>query len=197
MEIKPIRTERLELRLLTESDASAIHAFRGHREATRYISHGALSVEENKARLDEQLAQAATSTAEWFNFGWAITLQANGQLVGDARTWNSARPPTPGKIPADHASLGYILHPDHHGRGYGREAASALVQWLFMERGTRTIFAGVYEPNLASRILLEHLGFIQDNHFPAEQDSHGKGLPSWRYRLNKPWAQVKAELGWV
>lgn len=92
----------------------------------------------------------------------------------------------PGRIPAYAASLGYILHPDHHGVGLGREAAGALEEWLFTVRGSRTVFAGVYEPNLPSRRLLESLGFRPDRYFTAAEDTAGKKFPSWRYRLDRP-----------
>jgi ribosomal-protein-alanine N-acetyltransferase len=189
--IAPISTGRLTLRLLTGPDAAALHRFRGNKEATRFLSHPALTVEENRRRLEEQLAQAEASTSEWFNYGWAIVLTESGETIGDGRTWNSSALPVagvlpPGGLPADQASLGYVLHPDHHGRGYGREAAGALVDWLFRERGISTVFAGVYEPNIASVRLLRGLGFTQDRHFPAEQDKTGKGLPSLRFRLDGP-----------
>ncbi|UVJ40100.1 GNAT family N-acetyltransferase [Arthrobacter sp. CJ23] len=182
--ITPVLTERLELRLLKADDADAVLRFRGRQDATRYLSHEALGAEENTKRLAEQLIRAASSTVGWYHLGWAIVLRANGEVIGDARTWNTAEPPLAGKLPSDHPSLGYILHPDHQGLGYGREAAEALVAWLAHERGANTIFAGVYEPNTASRRLLESLGFTKDRHFTAEQDSHGKALPSWRYRLD-------------
>jgi len=181
----PIRTERLTLRPLTADDGGALLRFRGDPDATRYLSHAALSPEENAARLRTALAAADTSTAEWFNFGWAIQLRATGEVIGDGRTWNAAEPPAPGRIPADSASLGYILHPEHHGLGLGREAAGALVGWLF-SRGIRTVFAGVYEPNLPSQRLLESLGFQPDRYFTAAEDTAGKALPSWRYRLDRP-----------
>lgn len=47
------------------------------------------------------------------------------------------------------------------------------------------MYAGVYEPNLPSRRLLESLGFRTDRHFTAAQDSAGKNLPSIRYRLDR------------
>jgi len=56
---------------------------------------------------------------------------------------------------------------------------------LFRVRGSRTVYAGVYEPNLPSRRLLESLGFRTDRHFTAAQDSAGKNLPSIRYRLDR------------
>lgn len=189
--IPPIATERLTLRLLSRSDAAALHRFRGDPAATRFLSHDALTTEANFRRLEERLAQAEASTSEWFNYGWAITLTESGEVIGDGRTWNSEALPVAGVLPTgrltvDQASLGYVLHPDHHRQGYGREAAAALVGWLFGARGISTVFAGVYEPNIASVSLLRSLGFTQDRHFPAEQDKTGKGLPSLRFRLDGP-----------
>lgn len=187
--IAPLATERLTLRLLSRSDAAALHRFRGDPVATRFLSHDALTTEANFRRLEERLAQAGASTSEWFNYGWAIVLTESGEVIGDGRTWNSAALPVagvlpPGNLPVDQASLGYVLHPDYHHQGYGREAAGALVRWLFGARGISTVFAGVFEPNIASVSLLRSLGFTQDRHFPAEQDKTGKGLPSLRFRLD-------------
>lgn len=181
----PLLTERLLLRPLTADDAGALLRFRAHPAATRYLSHGPLTPAQNRARLEQALSAAAASTAEWFYFGWAIELRATGEVIGDARTWNTAEPPAPGRLPAESASLGYVLHPDHHGLGLGREAAGALVEWLFTARGSETIFAGVYEPNLPSRRLLEGLGFRKDRFFPVADDTAGKQLASWRYRLDR------------
>ncbi|MCX6499086.1 MAG: GNAT family N-acetyltransferase [Arthrobacter sp.] len=182
----PLRTERLIVRPLTADDDAAVLPFRGDPDTVRYLSHAALSPEENTARVRKVLAAAAASTTEWFNFGWVIQLRASGEVIGDARTWNSDAPPGVGRIPANAAMLGYILHPDHHGMGLGREAVAALVEWLFTTRGSRTVFAGVYEPNLPSLRLLERLGFRPDHYFTAAEDTAGKNLPSWRYRLDRP-----------
>lgn len=181
----PLLTERLLLRPLTADDGGALLRFRAHPAATRYLSHGPLTPEQNGARLEQALCAAESSTAEWFYFGWAFELRTTGEVVGDGRTWNTADPPAPGPLPAGSASLGYVLHPEHHGSGLGREAAGALVQWLFTARGSGTIFAGVYAPNAPSRRLLENLGFRKDRFFPVSEDTAGKQLPSWRYRLDR------------
>lgn len=182
----PLHTERLVLRPLAAADDGAVLTFRGDPEAVRYLSHAALTPAENTARVRKIVAATDASTTEWFNVGWVIQLRATGDIIGDGRTWNSETPPLPGRIPSHTASLGYILHRDHHGQGLGREAAAALVQWLFASRGSRTVFAGVYEPNQPSRRLLESLGFLPDRHFTAAEDTAGKSLPSWRYRLDRP-----------
>jgi RimJ/RimL family protein N-acetyltransferase len=182
----PLLTERLLLRPLTADDAGAVLRFRAHPAATRYLSHGPLTPEQNRARLRQALSAAESSTAAWFHFGWAIELRDTGEIVGEGRTWNTEEPPEPGRIAAECASLGYVLHPEHQGLGLGREAVGALVEWLFSARGTETIFAGVYEPNLPPRRLLEGLGFRKDRFFPVAEDTAGKQLPSWRYRLDRP-----------
>lgn len=181
----PIRTERLVLRPVAIEDATAVLRFRGDPVATQYLSHDPLSPTENFARLVQLVEAAESSGVDWFNFGWAIELRETGEVIGEGRTWNSAEPPAPGRIPADCGSLGYVLHPDHHGRGLGREAAGALVRWLFEQRGTQTVFAGVYEPNRPSSRLLAGLGFRQDRHFTSLEDTTVKNLPSWRYRLDR------------
>ena len=190
-EIGPLVTERLTLRPAEIRDAAAIHRFRGDPAATRYLSHGPLTVEANLERLEEVVALRAASTCQWFNYGWAITLRTSGEVVGDARTWNSTVLETagvlsPGKHPFQHAALGYVLHPDHHHHGYGREAAAALVNWLFAERGISTVVARAYEPNTASIKLLRSLGFKQDPAVPTDQDTAGKGYPMLMFHLDSP-----------
>jgi ribosomal-protein-alanine N-acetyltransferase len=189
-EIMPLLTERLVLRLITDSDEAAIHSYRSNPAATRYLSHEPLSVEANRERLTELLALAEASTGTWFNYCWAITLRQSGNVIGDARTWNStavSRPgvPAPGKHPAGHAALAYVLHPDYHHHGYAREAAAALVTWLFT-RGINTVAAAVYEPNTPSLRLLRSLGFQSDPVLPADVERAGKDLPLLTFRLNRP-----------
>nr|WP_066287181.1 GNAT family N-acetyltransferase [Arthrobacter sp. B6] len=146
---------------------------------------------ENGERLAELLALCDASTGEWFNYGWAITLRASGEVIGDARTWNStartaAGVLAPGKHPVQHAALAYVLHTDYHRQGYGREAAGALVSWLFAERRTSTVVAAAYEPNTPSIRLLRSLGFSPDPAIPTDRDTAGKGFPLLMFRLDGP-----------
>lgn len=194
-DIVPLVTERLSLRLVEASDAAAIHRFRSDPSATRYLSHHPLTLAANGERLTELLALRQASSCEWFNYGWAITLRGSGEVIGDARTWNSTALTadgmlSAGKHPVQHAALAYVLHPDYHGQGYGREAAGSLVNWLFAERGISTVVAGVYEPNTPSIRLLRSLGFQQDRVTPAEQDTAGKGYPLLMFHLDSSQAST-------
>jgi ribosomal-protein-alanine N-acetyltransferase len=193
-DIVPLVTERLILRLVEASDAAAIHRFRSDTTTTRYLSHDPLTPAANDERLAELLALREASSGEWFNYGWAITLRGSGEVIGDARTWNStaltAGMLSPGKHPAQHAALAYVLHPDYHGQGFGREAAGALINWLFSERSISTVVAGVYEPNTPSIRLLRSLGFQPDGVTPADQDTAGKGYPLLMFHLDSPQAST-------
>jgi len=60
------------------------------------------------------------------------------------------------------AELGYWIDPDHHGNGYGSDAAAALVEYGFNERGCHRISARVFGHNEASQGLLESLGFTRE-----------------------------------
>lgn len=58
--------------------------------------------------------------------------------------------------------LGYWLVPEFHGEGYGEEAVSLLLEYVFREYDTPAVGAVAYDFNDASRGLLESLGFVEE-----------------------------------
>jgi len=188
--IPPLVTERLVLRLADVTDAAAIHRYRSDPETTRYLSHGPLTEQATSQRLVKSLELSTASNGDWFNYNWAITLRESGLLIGDARTWNSedlgsTGVLSPGRHPVRHAALGYVLQSHYQHRGYAREAAAALVNWLFEVRAVTTVVATAYEPNSPSINLLRSLGFTQDPVLSAEQETAGKGFPLLTFTLDR------------
>ncbi|RBI61490.1 N-acetyltransferase [halophilic archaeon] len=57
------------------------------------------------------------------------------------------------------AELAYWIAPEHHGQGYGSDAAARLVEYAFTDRNLRRLGACVGGFNDASIALLESLGF--------------------------------------
>ncbi len=53
--------------------------------------------------------------------------------------------------------LGYVIHPDHHNRGYMTEALSAAICDLF-KKGFRRIITGAFEENVASIKVMKKCG---------------------------------------
>lgn len=84
--------------------------------------------------------------------GWFITLREGGAVVGDCGTkgWADEQ----GRV-----EIGYGLAPAWRARGLGTEAVTALVQWLAVQADVRSIAAEVEIGNVASRRILERLGF--------------------------------------
>ena len=58
--------------------------------------------------------------------------------------------------------LGYLLVPEVHGEGYGKEAVALVVEYVFRQYDTPAIGAGAYDYNDPSRGLLESLGFVEE-----------------------------------
>ena len=83
--------------------------------------------------------------------GWFVTL-ADGRVIGDCGTlgWTDQD----GRV-----EIGYGLAAPYRGQGYGTEAARALADWVAARPGVTGVTALVEVGNVASRRLLERLGF--------------------------------------
>jgi RimJ/RimL family protein N-acetyltransferase len=91
----------------------------------------------------------ATSDDE---LGWFVTLVEDGRVIGDAGTKGGAD--DEGRI-----EIGYGLAAPFRGKGYGTEAVRLLVDHLGSQPGVRVVTAEVEVGNVASRKLLERIGF--------------------------------------
>lgn len=60
------------------------------------------------------------------------------------------------------AELAYWFAPEHHGQGYGSDAAARMVRYAFEDRNLRRVSAQVGSFNDASVGLLESLGFQRE-----------------------------------
>ena len=61
-----------------------------------------------------------------------------------------------------YAEIGYTIGEDFQGRGVGTAAVRAFVEKIFAETPLRRLYAHVAEGNVASRKLLERLGFVKE-----------------------------------
>lgn len=83
--------------------------------------------------------------------GWYVTL-ADGRVIGDCGTlgWTDQH----GRV-----EIGYGFAASYRGQGYGTEAVRLLADWVAAQPGVTAVTASVEVGNLASRRLLERLGF--------------------------------------
>ncbi|MGZ4613665.1 MAG: GNAT family N-acetyltransferase [Kineosporiaceae bacterium] len=87
--------------------------------------------------------------------GWFITLAEDGRVIGDCGA--KGRVDEAGRV-----EIGYGLAAPFRAQGYGSEAVGALVGWLRAQPDVQAVTAEVHVGNVASRRLLERLGFTLD-----------------------------------
>jgi RimJ/RimL family protein N-acetyltransferase len=85
---------------------------------------------------------------------YVIVLQRDGMAIGDAGFHG---PPSD----AGELELGYALVPAARGQGLASEAVSLLIEWAQHQPGVRVITARVDHGNVASKRLLNRLGFAR------------------------------------
>jgi RimJ/RimL family protein N-acetyltransferase len=83
-------------------------------------------------------------------------LGRTGILVWDARTWTHTTFAEGG----EHAQpeLGWALAREHWGQGYATEAATAVREWAYYERGVGRLISLIAPANVRSERLAERLG---------------------------------------
>ena len=137
-----LRTDRLLLRRARLDDVDAFHAILGDPRAMRYWSTPPhTTLDETRLWVADM---AADSPAEREDF----VIELDGRVIGKAGCY---------RLP----EIGYILHPDHWGRGYALEAMTAVIAHIFAMRDVEKLVADVDPRNRASLALLARLGFTE------------------------------------
>ena len=155
-----IETERLVLRLPRLEDASAFVALYTDPVAMEFIGgvHPDATVDpewplRTWLKRWEQNA-AGPFVAERREDG--AVLGRAGLLVWDVRTWTHTSFATAG----DHAQpeLGWAFIRAHWGKGYATEAARAVRDWAYRERGVDTLISLIAPANVRSAGVAQRLG---------------------------------------
>jgi ribosomal-protein-alanine N-acetyltransferase len=143
-----LATVRLVLRPFRLDDVDAIHACYGDAEAMRFWDAPA-----NASRVETERAvrRAVESTSALWRV-WAVADGATDGCVGMVNYHNASERHRS-------ADIGYIIRPDRQGQGVGREAVSALIGYCIGTMGLHRLQAFIHPENLASRRLVEGLGF--------------------------------------
>ncbi len=152
----PIATARLSLRPLSPSDTADLVAYRSLEEVCRYVPFEPMGEADVARRLDGAWSRQAI-LAEGDALTLGVELVATGRLIGDVMLHF---------VSATHRSgeVGWILHPDHSGRGYATEAAHALLHLAFDDLELHRVVARVDARNEASLRLGARLGMRQEAH---------------------------------
>lgn len=148
--MKTLHARRLRIEPLVEFHARLLFEPLRDEELYEFIAD---RPPESAERLAERYRRLETRTSPdgreaWLN--WALWSLPGERYVGWLQTTIH---------PDRTAHIAYILFRDAWGRGFGREAVTALIQHLQDDWGTTRVLATVDTRNLRSIALLEALGF--------------------------------------
>lgn len=145
-----LKTPRLLLRELVDSDAERILEIHGNGEAMRFFGTEPISTIEEAQQLINRFHELRSQPAPGAR--WAIVDSQSNILLGTCgvfgwnRNWRKC-------------GIGYELHATAQGRGFMREALSAVFAWAFDAMSVNRIEAQVHPDNAPSLKLLAGLGF--------------------------------------
>jgi RimJ/RimL family protein N-acetyltransferase len=171
----PIETPRLRLRPFAADDLDALYAIQSRADVARYLYWNPRSREEVGEVLMAR-ARQATIGIEGDTLVLAIERRDSGTVIGDVNlSWRSAA--------HRQGEFGFVLHPDHWGRGYGREAASEMLRLGFEELGLHRIIGRCDARNDASARLMQRLGMRHEAHFRQNEFVKGEWCDEYVYAL--------------
>jgi len=171
----PIETERLSLRPLVYEDLDDAHAYYSRPDVARYLYW------EPRDREESLEAPAAySSRTELAEEGDGLVLgvvpREVGRVVGQVNLQWRSREHRQGEI-------GFVFHPDHHGRGYAGEAARAMLRIGFEDLRLHRIAGRCDARNLASARLMERLGMRREAHLVENEFIKGEWTDELLYAM--------------
>ncbi|MBE6549465.1 MAG: GNAT family N-acetyltransferase [Ruminococcaceae bacterium] len=143
-----LRTERLILRPMKESDANDMFDYAQREDVTTYLLW---SPHRSVSYTREYLKYIETRYDVGDFYDWAVIERSSGKMIG---TCGFTRIDMPNNV----GEIGYVLNPDFHGKGYGTEAASEALRFGFDVIGLHRIEAKFMEGNRASLHVMDKLG---------------------------------------
>ena len=154
MAIPTIHTERLTLSPLTPADAPALFAYRSLDDVARYQHWQPRALDEAVRFIEELEAVDLDVPGTWFQFG--IRQRESGALLGDLglHFFEDGR----------QVELGFTLAPSSQRHGYGTEAVTAVIAYLFGPLNKHRVIASVDPRNEPSVRLLTRVGLRREAH---------------------------------
>jgi ribosomal-protein-alanine N-acetyltransferase len=168
-----LKTRRLGFRQWREDDLGIATGLWGDYEVTKFFdARGQLSQEEVQKCLAKEIMSQKEHSVQY----WPIFLLRSNRHVGCCGL-------RPYDLSQQIYEIGFHIRSNQWRRGYGHEAAVALIEYAFNTLKANALFAGHNPKNEVSRHLLEQLGFgyTHDEYYPPTGLNH----PSYLLKANE------------
>lgn len=150
-----LESERLHFRRLTDADAPEIFALRSNPEIMKYIPRPlATTIEDALAHI--KLINEKID--ENIDINWAVTEKGNDKCIGLMGFYRTQ----PENFRTE---IGYMITPEHNGKGYVTEAVKTLLDFAFNTLNFHSIEAVIDSRHMASERVLQKNGFEKEAHF--------------------------------
>jgi RimJ/RimL family protein N-acetyltransferase len=176
----PVATERLLIRPYIRDDYEALHAIHSREDVARYLYWPPRTPDASRGVL----ARAMNNTSigrENDLLILAVALAETGEVIGQANlVWCSEE--------HRRAELGYLVHPDHQGRGYAQEIARALLRLGFEGLDAHRVIGRCDGRNAASANVMARVGMRREAHLVENEFVKGEWTDELIYAmLAKEW----------
>ena len=160
-----LTTERLELWQPQLGDLADLFELTCAEEARRFLGGFVPSEMDSFARLHR-------NAGSWALHGYGtfmVRLRGQQQIIGNCGIFRSHRGFGAELGLDDVPEAGWIVHPDHWGKGIAREAMQAALAWFDAVHGSQRVACMIEAGHSASEALAAKLGFVEyARHQPAE-----------------------------
>ena len=152
----PVRTDRLSLRRPVAGDAEATYAYRRLPEVAEWLTFLPSDLASFTERFESADWQATT-----------VVVECDGAVVGELSIrsqdgWSQKE--VAEQAAGVEAEIGWVIAPEHQGRGYATEAARAALAICFEGLGVRRVTAGCFVANEPSWRIMETIGMRREYH---------------------------------
>ncbi|WP_322925111.1 GNAT family protein [Paenibacillus campi] len=178
--MQPIETDRLILRNFKAADAPHLLEYTANPRVNCFLDE----------KLDT-LEQAAEQVRELErdDSHIAVSLKETDELIGELFAMQE-------EDDADTFNIGWNFNARYEGKGLAGESAEAFLEYLYMQKNARRLYAYVEDDNVRSQKLCEKLGMRQEGcmlefvSFTKNEDGTPKYENTYMYALLK-WEWLK------
>lgn len=146
-----LKTERLILRELEDTDDKDIFAHRSEEKVNQFVSLRHENIEQTQAFISKIQRMVANNESEF----WIIAEKGSKKFAGTICLWNLVKD-------ENKAEVGYSLNTMFHGKGYMQEALEKVLEYGFNIMKLQTIEAYTHKDHTSSIKLLKRNNFMHD-----------------------------------
>lgn len=150
-----LESERLRFRKLADSDALEVLILRGNLETMKFIPRPLVTTIEEAL---DHIKLINDNIDKNQDINWAVTEKGNDKCIGIMGFYRTQ---------PEHfrTELGYMISPEHKGKGYVTEAVKTLLDFAFNTLNFHSIEAVIDSRHIASERILQKNGFVKEAHF--------------------------------